>query len=80
MSKYTVAGSVRGTILTTDSAYAALSALREDGAGCQSQGGYSDCRVSLTDGGQIMDDEEYAAALDAEMQRLDDAFEDQNGY
>jgi hypothetical protein len=32
--------------------------------------------VSLTDGGQIMDDDEYAAALDAEQQRLDDAFED----
>ena len=77
MKKYTVSGSVRGTILTTDSAHAALSALRDDQAGCKSQGGYSDCKVSLTDGGQIMDDEEYAAALDAEMQ---DAWDATFGY
>lgn len=60
--KYTVSGSVRGTILTTDSVTEAMRALQDDRDGCGKQGGYSDCKISLTDGGDIMEDEDYQAA------------------
>lgn len=62
--KYTVSGNVRGTILTTDSVTEALQALQSDKDSCGKQGGYSDCDIYLTDGGDILKDEEYLAAVE----------------
>lgn len=64
MTKYTVSGSVRGVICTTDSASEAITALQSDMDSCGRQGGYSDCKISLTDGGDIQDDDEILAAYE----------------